>query len=205
MDFKQICVMKKRLILVFWAIYMIGTTGLYAQKCGYRFGAEIYGGIGVNEYSKSSAGVSVINGYQANPYLFVGIGLGYSYYNALISDIAVVTDGITNHEVYYESGHHPKAFFREKVNFLDGPVSPFTILDIGCPFHYNKKFFWGFYFEPAVGCDFRVGRAHSVSVMLGINCNRRKFTRSYWESSFEESEKNQVLAIQPTLHVGFLF
>ena len=89
-------------------------------------------------------GLSVSLGSQILPQLFVGAGLGLEYYN----EPEVLTVPV---------------FADVRVNFINGPVTPFFGTKVGYTVNGD---FAGFYFNPMVGC--RVGLTNKLALHAAI-------------------------------------
>lgn len=89
-------------------------------------------------------GLNVSLGYQISPYLFVGGGIGTEYYG----DPEVFTFPL---------------FADVRVNFINGPVTPFLGTKAG---YTVNSHFAGFYFNPMVGC--RVGLTNKLALHAAI-------------------------------------
>lgn len=148
----------------------------FAQDKGYEKSIEFNAGIGLDNTSKYSFGLTMINGYRFNDYLFLGAGLGYEYFQALY---------YTSHR-YNESykSYVPKSLIklglRAKVNLSKGNVSPFFSFDFGGALQVgsNSKHSsaTGIYYEPAFGIDFKFnGSKNGFYVMLGYHSQSNKY------------------------------
>ena len=102
-----------------------GNTTAFAQK-GYEKSIEAGASIGVGDYSNKTFGISMINGYRFNNYLFAGVGVGIGYSNALNG--VNIKYGTTE---YRTDAYLIPVFANIKANLTTGKVSPFFRLNIG--------------------------------------------------------------------------
>jgi len=110
-------------------------------KKGYRgiveFGVEYYYG----------ARLSIINGYQFNPYVSLGLGTGLNW-------------------CYPENLYIP-VFADLRVNFLNKRVSPYTSLDVGYSFALGEEAS-SFFILPIGGVRFKVNERSSINIGSGF-------------------------------------
>ncbi|MEO8069208.1 MAG: hypothetical protein ABI599_16030 [Flavobacteriales bacterium] len=119
------------------------------KQRGYSAIAELNMGIGYNGFGeKSSFGVQVINGYQVNPNLFAGIGIGL---NQHFSGVAFAP-----------------IFLDVRVNFLRQRVSPFIDLAGGWAIGLTDDDEGGVYANPSLGVKFFVSRRTALQLSLGF-------------------------------------
>ena len=120
------------------------------REPGYRGVVDIGGAIGVEDYGDGVFSVSTSHGYQFNPYLFMGAGLGLDYH----------------------FGHGGSAFIPIFIDirgyFLNGRVTPF----IGTKVGYSPFDGYGFYFNPSLGVSFAIFGSFGMNVALGYNLQR---------------------------------
>lgn len=90
-------------------------------------------------------GLSVSLGSQILPQLFVGAGLGLEYYN----ELEVLTVPV---------------FADVRVNFINGPISPFLGVKVG---YTALGDFEGFYLNPMVGCRFGLTNKLALHAAIG--------------------------------------
>ena len=163
----------KRLLLFTTALMLSLST--YAQERGYEKSVEIKGAIGLDERADFGFGAYMVNGYRFNPYLFVGAGVGYEFLKGLYYHIYQYKG-----QYLPSSSHDSKEnqsiiqlYARIKANFTNSRISPYVSLDLGNSFNLNStdeiKMAKGFFFEPALGCDFRFNEKQTFYVALGYN------------------------------------
>lgn len=113
---------------------------------GYHAFIEAGYGVGTGDYGVDRIELSTTHGYQINPYIFVGGGLGVNYYHS--PDLWSMP-----------------IFANARVNFINSKISPFFDLKIGAAIGLTnnsessysgeaKGSVSGFYFSPSIGCRF---------------------------------------------------
>jgi hypothetical protein len=204
--------------MIIVAFLLCMATGLQAQP-GFRFGVDVHGGYALDQNSKHGMGADLVAGYQANPYVFFGVGAGYQMNKALQyhEHTFFLPSEIESDRYDYDQYNRFRFFVRGKANFTKGKVSPFANFDAGLSTTRNmkevKKFIGtvsqpmsGLFFEPAIGCDIQVGGAHQLFVKLGYYCQSTQyFHRRLKDDWVDASCYPTGLAGQLTLHAGFMF
>lgn len=160
--------MKHYLPLVLFTIALLTCIPVNAQGLRWEKGIGLSGGVGIDEASRFSFGINALGGLRFNNYLSVGIGAGYSWFNAL----AIKTDAVeaTPEASVYQGTGRASVFGRGKVNFTKTSVSPFFSATLGGSFAFEKQYpnrISGFFYEPAVGCDFSLASGNRISVLIG--------------------------------------
>lgn len=182
----------------------------YAQQ-GFRFGVDVHGGMGFEEQgplTKPQASASLVGGYQFNPHLFLGLGVGMGHFCPLWEEKSLYPGGRQEPGYEYVNKNMLQLFFREKISFLERKVSPFTSVDIGYPV--GRKRSSGdsmpLFLEPGLGCDLRIGNGHALSLMVGYRWQEVSYKQSKYNIAEElSSVPLQRIAGQLTLHAGFMF
>ena len=196
--FKTVCIL----------VLLSNTTMLFAQR-GFRVGVDIHGGIGFDQpvrLTNPQASANLVGGWQFNPHLFLGWGMGIGHFCPLYDEQAKYPGGRIDAEYIYLKRNMFQLFIREKVNILNGKVSPFTILDFGYPVSRKGKGETQLFVEPGLGCDFRIGDKHSLNVMMGYRIQEVNYKRSVYNIYDElHSTSLQKVSGQLTLHLGFTF
>lgn len=183
----------------------------YAQRSGYEKSVEAKGAIGLDDRTDYSFGVSMINGFRFNDYLYLGIGAGYEYLNGLFYH-SYESGGKYSTSSSYDSKSTQnliQLFARIKANFTNAKISPFASIDLGNSFNLDKtdeiKMANGFFFEPAIGCDFKISNKQTFYFALGYNQQQYEyehFTISSYNSGHEIQKKP---AGSFNIHVGLKF
>jgi hypothetical protein len=181
-----------------------GNTTAFAQK-GYEKSIEAGASIGVGDYSNKTFGISMINGYRFNNYLFAGVGVGIGYSNALNG--VNIKYGTTE---YRTDAYLIPVFANIKANLTTGKVSPFFRLNIGYTFDANQylRDAPGFMIEPAFGVDFNLDRKKAIYVLAGFNLQHSEysFTRNVGTTTdnWDITTKSEMLKAI-SLRVGLKF
>lgn len=176
-----------------------------AQSKGYEKSIEMNAGIALDNNSKYSFGLTMINGYRFNDYLFVGAGVGYEYFQALY---------MSTYEYNRSSfkSYDPKSLIkigvRAKANLSKGKVSPFLSFDFGGALQVgsNSKYSsaTGIYYEPAFGVDFKFNESkNGLYVMLGYHSQSNKY--EYFDlSDIKQSTEHESAGLFD-IKIGFRF
>lgn len=197
--------MKKISILLLFFV----CTSLNAQESGFCFGADVYGGKGIDQRSKTSFGANIVAGWRFSEFAFLGIGAGFQRTDAQIEHVTVIDYDVT--ESYdYSQVNRFKLFVRSKMNLSDKPISPFVLFDAGTSFGSKTTLdtISGLFLEPAVGCDFKLGGVSRLYLMLGYQCQN---TELYHHGGSREDpyefglKQPESFSRQLTLHIGCMF
>ncbi|MBR3291968.1 MAG: hypothetical protein IKI66_07285 [Bacteroidales bacterium] len=205
--------MKRFYFLVCLIAMLSGYTESYAQK-GFCFGVDFNGGMTLEDkwfqLNKPQASANLIAGYQFNPYLFLGLGMGVGHFSPLTEDKAIEPGSRIDPKYTYQERNMFQLIFREKVNFLDKRISPFTSFDFGYPVNGKdvaKDNRIPYFLEPGLGCDFRLGKRHSLSLTVGYRWQSVSYKQVRYHNYFDYiyTYPLQKTAGVLTLHVGYLF
>jgi len=101
-----------------------------------------------------SIGVQTVNGYLFNPWFSAGLGIGLHQYSDLIF-VPIFAD--------------------VRLNFINGPTSPFFSFGVGYSFtakeiygyNTNRDYFGGTYFNPAFGIKFNMRKTKGMAFSIG--------------------------------------
>jgi hypothetical protein len=128
--------------------------GLTAGYKGYvDFGYTLGAGL----YAPDRCAVSIVNGVQFNPYLYVGLGVGLNYYTK-------------NYEIGIP------VFANVRGYFVKGNVAPFADLRVGYSPLVDAT---GYYLSPAFGCRF--GLAERVGLNVSVGYEMQDATLRFYE------------------------
>lgn len=181
-------------------------TNVYSQK-GYEKSIEVGASIGVGEYSNTSFGVSMINGYRLNDYLFIGAGLGIGYSNLLNG---VNIDKYKTTTEYRTDAYLIPVYANIKANFSKSNISPFFRLNIGYTFDLNQYIqdAPGLMIEPAIGVDFKINEKNIIYTTLGFNLQNTaySYTRNLGttDKDWEVTTKSEMLKAA-SIKIGIKF
>lgn len=194
----------KRLFILF-ALLFASSVMVFAQPKGYEKSIEVNAGVPLDEMSKFSFGLSMINGYRINEHFFIGALIGYEYFNALY-----MSSYEPNEDSYksYDPKNLLKIGARIKANLSKGKISPFLSFDFGGGIqvartnHYPAT---GLYLEPAFGVDFKLQEKQAIYVMLGYHAQNNRYGDFNLSSSNPGSSENKALAALFDIRIGFKF
>lgn len=115
---------------------------------GYRGDVELSYLIGAGDFATDRVELTTSHGYQFNPYIYLGGGLGFQYWgDQEFFTMPIFTD------------------FR--VNFMKGKIIPNAGVKLGIAAQLNDDAAAGVYFNPSVGVKFMLSRKNAVNVSLG--------------------------------------
>lgn len=191
-----------RRIYFFIAISLISFSGFARQpERGYRGFAEwandvkldiaIYGG---PTHSKFYTGVALSQGYQFNPYLYVGGGI-------------MVEQCIDKGDLEDDNKLFSAPFFADvRTDLKFGKFTPFIDARIG----YNFSNYGGVYFSPTIGYRISVYRKIGINISLGYSLTGN---RNYIEKTVDDESWGTVTTYRRshqynnclTFRVGFDF
>lgn len=146
-------------------------------KTGYKGFIDLAYTFGTGDYGLDRLELSTSHGYQFNPYLYAGIGVGLNYY---------VTPELLSVPI----------FFNPRLTIPTGSlVSPFVDLKIGYTVSSDIK---GFYLSPSVGARFSVAENKAINLSLGYSLQSIEFIPyTYYTNSLRKGSGGI------TLKVGF--
>ena len=126
--------------------YTTTTTTINVDKApfkGYKGMFDLTYGVGVGDVESSRLGISTVHGYQINPYIYVGAGLGVNYY---------LDDDLFNVPIFADAR-------------LTWPVSRAAALFFDYRIGYSAGDVEGFYMAPSFGI--RLGRKSAFNFSIG--------------------------------------
>ena len=136
-------------------------------KSGYKGFVDVSYAFGVGHLNLDRAEFSTIHGYQFNPYLFLGMGVGVNYY------------------LHNSDGVVP-IFANVKGTFLKGNITPFLDMRLG----YSVGDVEGVYVNPSLGCRFGVGKRTGINISLGYTLQRSEPYGEYIQSDLKSNSLN---------------
>ena len=145
---------------------------------GYKGFVNLTVGGGLGDYGDNNIGLSTSHGYQFNPYIYLGAGVGLSYY------------------FDYETTFVP-IFLDFKANLKEGKITPFAGVKLG----YSMFDGTGFYFNPTVGIKF----AKSFNVSLGYTVQMTEMYHYGYNGGYSNSYYDNVNIGGLSLSFGFEF
>lgn len=120
---------------------------------GYRGFVDLNWTAGVSTTSGIDCiGLLTSHGYQINPYIYTGFGIGFNYfYNGTAANIPI--------------------FANIRSDILQNSITPFVDLKIG----YSILDAEGLYLSPSVGCRFQAKRGLAFNIGIGYTLQKYKF------------------------------
>ena len=151
------------------------TTGTAVAQKGYEKSIEAGASIGVGDYSNTSFGATMINGYRFNDYFFIGAGVGFGYSNAL-NWVDIDQYGVTKES--RTDAYLIPVFANVKANFTKGKVSPFFRFNVGYTFDANQyiRDAPGFMVEPALGLDVKLDAKNTLYAAFGLKLQHAEYS-----------------------------
>lgn len=145
--------MKRFLIIIASILLVILPAAARQPERGYRGFLDWSNDIGSvdmwfpgNKATEFYTGISTSHGYQFNPYLYIGGGLGYQHCSRFSSNIF-------------------SPFVHGRGDFRFGHLTPFGEIRLG----YNLTNGGGIYFSPNIGYRFNWGRKLGINIGLGLS------------------------------------
>lgn len=168
-----------------------------AKSKAYMGMVEAGYGFGVGDWAADRFNVNIINGYQFNPYLAIGLGVGFRYYS-----YEYYSGGY--YGTYYTKAHDYTVpiFAHIRANFLNRGVSPFVAVNLGYNVSISGGFFGGFMFEPTLGAAFRISNRNSMTFGISYTMDRVKYS---YGSSYYGYYEDKAMGGAINLKVGFTF
>lgn len=196
--------MKKFIYILFLTSIISGN--INAQK-GYEKSIEVVTNIGVGEYSNTSFGASMINGYRFNDYFYLGLGVGFGYSNTL-NVVDINKYGYTTE--YRTDAYLIPIYTSIKTNFSKSNISPFFRFNIGYTFDANQYIedAPGLMIEPSIGVDFKINDKNTIYTVFGLNIQHSEYsyTRNTGttDNNWDITTKSEMLK-SASIKLGFKF
>lgn len=195
--------MRKLLLILAVAFTAIN---LNAQDKGYEKSIEIYGGPGLNNLTKYQLGISMINGYRFNDFLYLGAGTGFRYQESRY--MYSYGPGTSYDHDSREPRYIVPLYARVKANLTKTPVSPFFIADIGGNIDVGLvkyKTIKGFFFEPQFGIDMDLADPISMYFTIGANIAKAQYMVFDFYDINSIQDEYKGIASSLVFHVGIKF
>lgn len=193
------------LLLFMTSIVVVGQN----QVKGYEKSVEIKGSVGLDDQTDYAFGVSMVNGYRFNNYLYLGAGVGYEYLKGLYyRSYQYIGHSLSTEYDSKDVRNIIQLYARVKANFTRAKISPFASVDLGNSFSLGSssiKMANGFFFEPAIGCDFRLNEKQTFYCSLGYNHQRYEY--DFFNLTYGSTEHKMQKKPSGTLcvHLGLFF
>ncbi|MCE1168644.1 MAG: hypothetical protein LWX70_11170 [Sphingobacteriia bacterium] len=125
-------------------------------KSGYRFLGDLGYQVGVGDYNLDRLSLNIVNGYQFNPYIYAGVGVGLRYYTDDKKAVIPV-------------------FLNFRTTFIGSKVSPY--LELAGGFSYNATDDFervGVYLHPSIGAQFSLTDQSKMYVGVGYELQKKE-------------------------------
>ncbi len=125
-------------------------------KSGYRFLGDFGYQIGIGDYNLDRLSLNIVNGYQFNPYIYAGVGVGLRYYTDDKKAVIPV-------------------FLNFRTTFIGSKVSPY--LELAGGFSYNATDDFervGVYIHPSIGAQFWLTDQSKMYVGVGYELQKKE-------------------------------
>lgn len=157
----------------FIACLLLGSVATFAQRdLGYRGFVDLGGGIGITPGTRFMLGLSTVHGYQAAPFLFVGVGIA-------ANDIAWKEKGRYETE---NDGIVVPVFGDIRLDMGAGKFSPFIDLRGGYDFICGN----GLYLNPSIGVHY--AKSDNFGFNLSIGYDHQATENEFeWEGKTKKS------------------
>ena len=201
--------MNKKIFLIAAIALTIGSVGAFAQNKGYEKSIELNGGIPIDNNSKFSLGITMINGYRFNDFIFLGAGVGYEYFNALYySSYEYIGNGNSDRYKSYYGKSMLRIFGRIKANLTKTNISPYFAGDIGYCLDFNANEYAttsGLMFEPQFGIDFKLPQNIGLYFAVGYRGQQNSYNWINTTLGDSGSERHNVIAGLIDIKFGIKF
>ena len=154
--------MKRILIIMFLLPAIANAQHL---KKGYHGSVDVGYNACITQIAPSSLGITTSHGYQFNPYIFLGAGVGFEY--ASHCEWGDISGKPYNKR---EAKVDIPVFFNFRVNFTKTRLSPFVDARAGA--YVNNE--GGIYLNAALGCRYAI--RNNMGISLSIGYQMRKVT-----------------------------
>lgn len=166
---------------------------------GYHGFTDLGYSIGIGDYTFDRFELSSTHGYQFNPYLFLGGGLGVHFMQKYeTSNIEIPLD-------YRDFMIDIPLYAETRITFVNGKISPFISGRGGYYLTHNG----GIYLNASVGCRFAIGINHAINVFLGYSKEELEFetfSRFNSTSSMDYSTEKRKLSTEGiSIKIGYEF
>lgn len=136
-------------------------------KSGYKGFVDVSYAFGVGHINLDRAEFSTIHGYQFNPYLYLGLGIGVNYYQHNADGVVPI-------------------FANVKGTFLKGNITPFVDMRLG----YSVGDVEGVYVNPSFGCRLGVGKRFGINISLGYTLQKSEPYEEYIQTDYKSNSLN---------------
>ena len=157
--------MRKVLLLTALLLSILGINAQNISKNCYRGYVDVGYSIGIGDYDFGRYEVNTSHGYQFNPYLFLGAGMGLHFIPSY------KTKGMDIPLDQRESKVDIPLFANIHCNFLKKKVTPFIDVKGGTYVTNNG----GLYINASVGCRFALNEKQAINLSVGYSLEKLEF------------------------------
>ncbi|MFA6612975.1 MAG: hypothetical protein WCS64_05300 [Dehalococcoidales bacterium] len=162
-----------------------GSNSRSGLQSGYKGIIELGYQIGVGEKGKNRLKLNIINGYQINPHLSLGLGTGLRYY--LYKDAVLIP-----------------IFADLRVSFMSKNVLPYFSLGVGYSFSADNSFAGvGVILEPSIGVSFKVSKKFAIN--LGGGYEMQRMTLYKYNYNKDTYSERKYISGAISINVGISF
>ena len=164
-----------------------GSNSRSGLQSGYKGIIELGYQIGIEGYDDAMdrLKLNIINGYQINPHLSLGLGTGLRYY--LDEDAVLIP-----------------IFADLRVSFMSKNVLPYFSLGVGYSFSADNSFAGvGVILEPSIGVSFKVSKKFAIN--LGCGYEMQRMTSLYYYYNMVTSCEHKLISGAININVGISF
>ena len=180
-------------------------SALFANaQSGYEKSIELGGAVAIDNFTKYSFEIDMINGYRFNDLFSIGIGIGFRYTEALYYE----SHTLGYYYKSYDGKYLIPCYSRIKASLSNAKVSPFFLINIGGTLDVGKnpyKNTHGLMVEPAFGVDFRQDNNTGYYFLVGFNLQNSEHEYFGSASSSYKRERITGMAQSLSLRIGFIF
>lgn len=166
---------------------------------GYHGFTDLGYTIGFGDYKLGRFELSSTHGYQINPYLFVGAGLGIQFMSEY------KTPGMDIPLDYRDFLVDVPFYANVRLTMINGPISPF--IDGKCGYYLTHH--GALYLNASVGCRFSTWGRQAVNVYIGYsneNLEFKTFDKFYSPNNMDYKRVKRNLATEGlTIKLGYEF
>lgn len=135
----------------------------YAPKTGYKGFLDFGYGLGLGDTGADRIQLTTSHGYQINPYIYAGVGVGCSYFtNGELFNVPIFANG------------------RFTLPLSNSKVCPFFDYKIG----YSAADVSGFYMAPSAGIRVAMGEKCGFNISIGYEMQKASFGYFYFYGDY---------------------
>lgn len=167
-----------------------------------EYSAELSAGPAIDDRSKFSLGVSFLAAHHFNDTVALNLGVGFRGTQGKQTEFFTPQYAVATSSYDFEV--LLPLFARIKATpYRFGKWTPAIMLDLGAAFRLTKSQMGGFFFEPALGMDYKLNSHLFLNMALGLNWMQTAYDyQNYW---YTQSERIGSSAMTLMFHMGLDF